>query len=71
MSDIPTLENYPLHTKVTQLQAKVEELTGLLKAASCPNRGCVDGYYLSSTSEPEPCQWCYETKEALKQEGAK
>jgi len=54
---------------IEELQAKVEELTGLLKAASCPNRGCIDGYYLSSTSEPEPCQWCYEAKAALKQEG--
>ena len=60
-----------LYEQISKLEDKVEELTGLLKEASCPNRGCIGGYYFASPSEPEPCQWCYETKAALKQEGEK
>ena len=49
------------------LEAKAEELTGLLRAAKCP---CCDGSgaYYDNMGEVCQCQWCYETKAALKQE---
>ena len=54
--------------EINQLQAKVEELSGLLKAAACPNCNG-DGAYYDNMGDIRQCQWCYETKNALKQEG--
>ena len=56
--------------KITSLQVKVAELTGLLKEASCPTCNG-DGAYYDNMGDVHQCQWCYETKKALKQEGAK
>jgi len=49
------------------MQATITELKGLLGEAKCP---CCDGggAYYDNYGEVCQCQWCFETKAALKQE---
>jgi hypothetical protein len=57
------------------LKNAVEELRGLLSVAKCPNcdgsgfkmfkTGVIDGGV--EEARAEPCQWCYERHEALKE----
>ena len=58
--------DYVLAEDALKLQAKVQELEGLLKVAKCP---CCDGSgaYYDNMGEVCQCQWCYETKAALKE----
>jgi len=49
---------------VDELITRIEELTGLLKAASCPNCNG-DGAYYDNMGGVHQCQWCDEAKKAL------
>jgi len=46
---------------------RIEELAGLLKAASCPNCNG-DGACYDNMGDIHQCQWCDETEKALSQE---
>ena len=52
------------YIKVEELEAKVEELERLLKAASCPNCNS-DGVYYDNMGDVHQCPWCYEVAKAL------
>ena len=51
-----------------QLEKKVEVISGLLHAAKCPTCEGIGAYY-DNMGEVRQCQWCYDAKAALKQEG--
>lgn len=47
-----------LRTQLEQSEARVRDMSGLLKVAKCPNP-CVDGIIVDSDGDMEgPCQWC-------------
>ena len=52
---------------IEQLQGENTRLRELLTIASCPN-GCTGGAFPDNYGEWVQCQWCYEKKEALKDE---
>lgn len=60
-------------TKIVMLEELLHEykdfVAGLLKAAHCPNPGCVNGVIpvqVSDTEwEPMQCQWCHERDTAI------
>ena len=53
--------------RVRELEATITELTALLEAAACPECGIgKEGAYFDNMGEVHQCQWCYETKAALK-----
>lgn len=59
----------PDDPRITELEAEVSVLTGLLTAASCPNCGG-QGWYPTFDGEgnelsQEQCQWCFERDAAL------
>jgi len=54
---------------VAELEAENARLRGLLSIALCPNRNICDDGVLTLGGDIEPCQWCEETKEALKEAG--
>ena len=54
---------------IEALETKVEELTRLLKEASCPTCNGDGAEYEHYMGNVHQCQWCCETKKALKQEG--
>lgn len=58
--------------RITTLEARVEELSRLLKLSKCP-ASCLDGSIPHQVGdhewESEQCQFCYEREKALKEPG--
>ena len=56
-------------TIVATYKAETKHLKGLLGVVICPNatNGCKNGILINPNGEPEPCQWCGMTKQALKE----
>lgn len=54
-----------LEAKNAELKTKLKAVTGLLKAARCPN--CDGSGTMLVSGSPEPCQWCDELEALLKE----